>query len=127
MKHWIILLFLALSVTGCAGTDSVQSRTWNSNFEVQGKTYDEIWEATRKSVRRLAQTNGDKAAGTLRAEKRSGRASEGEAVLVTIAPSENGADVYSISVQNIMSQAVSGRGQDLASRTAASIQSELGQ
>ena len=127
MKHWIILLFLALSVTGCAGTDSVQSRTWNSNFEVQGKTYDEIWDATRKSVRRLAQTSGDKAAGTLRAEKRSGRASEGEAVRVTITPAENGADVYSVSVQNILSQAVSGRGQDLASRTAASIQSELGQ
>jgi hypothetical protein len=127
MKHWIILLFLALSVTGCAGTDSIQSRTWNSNFEVQGKTYDEIWDATRKSVRRLAQTSGDKAAGILRAEKRSGRASEGEAVVVTITPAENGADVYSISVQNILSQAVSGRGQDLASRTAASIQSELGQ
>jgi hypothetical protein len=127
MKHWLILYFLALSVTGCAGTDSVLSRTWNTNFEIQGKTYDEIWDATRKSARRLARTSGDKAAGTLHAEKRSGRASEGEAVIVTITPAENGADIYSISVQNIMAQAVSGRGQDLASRMAGSIQSELGQ
>jgi hypothetical protein len=127
MKYWTILLFLALSVTGCAGTDSVQSRTWNTNFEIQGKTYDEIWDATRKSARRLALTSGDKASGTLHVEKRSGRASEGEAVIVTISPPENGADIYSISVQNIMAQAVSGKGQDLASRMAGSIQSELGQ
>ncbi len=116
-----------MAVSGCAGTDSVLSRTWNSNFEIQGKTYDEIWDATRKSARRLAQTSGDKAAGTLHAETRSGRASEGEAIIVTITPAENGADIYSISVQNIMSQPVSGKGKDLASRLAGNIQLELGQ
>ena len=75
MRRWIIFLFVALSISGCATIDTLQPGARGSTFEVRGRSYDDIWKAAvRTASRSLTIVGSNKGTGTLRAEKGAGLA-----------------------------------------------------
>jgi|SRR5882724_2342200 len=131
MKHiafLVALIFVLMSISGCATTDTLQPGTGGSSFEIRGKSYDEIWKAVvRTASRSLTIVESNKEAGTLRAEKGVGVATWGEVVGVFVRPANNGATVYTIEVQSLKRSRVQLTGQDWTSTMIAGIKAELDQ
>lgn len=126
--RWITWLLLALSISGCATVDTLQSGTGGSTFEVRGKTYDEIWKAVvRTASRSLTIVESNKESGTLRAEKGAGMATWGEVVGIFVRPTSNGAPVYTVEVQSLKRSRLQITGQDWTTTMISGIKAELGQ
>ena len=128
MRRWIICLFVALSISGCATIDTLQPGTGGSTFEVRGKSYDEIWRAVvRTASRSLTIVESNKETGTLRAEKGVGMATWGEVVGIFVHPTSNGTPVYTVEVQSLKRSRVQITGQDWTSTMISGIKAELDQ
>lgn len=126
MRCWVICLFVALSISGCATIDTVQPGTGGSTFQVRGKSYDEIWKAVvRTASRSLTIVESNKETGTLRAEKRAGMATWGEVVGIFVRPTSNGAPVYTVEVQSLKRSRVQITGQDWTTAMISGIKAEL--
>lgn len=98
MKSILILMFVGL-ISGCATIGSLQPGSGGSTFEVQGKSYDEIWKASVRAMSsNLTIVESDKASGTIKSEARAGMATWGEVVGLFIRPTSAGADKYTIEV-----------------------------
>lgn len=122
------LILVALSISGCATTDILQSGTGGYSFEVRGKTYDEIWNAiSRAASRDLTIIESNKPTGTFKAEKDLGTAKWSEVVGVLVRPTSHSASVYTIKVLTLNHFAVQLTGQDLASEMVAEIKADLNQ
>lgn len=128
MRYWYICLLVSLSLVGCATINTLQPGTGGSTFEVQGKSYDEIWKAVvRTASRSLTIVESNKEAGTLRAEKGAGMATWGEVVGIFVSPTTNGSTVYTVEVQSLKRSQVQITGQDWTSTMISGIKAELDQ
>lgn len=128
MRCWIICLFIAFSISGCATIDTVQPGTGGSTFEVRGKSYDEIWKAVvRTASRSLTIVESNKETGTLKAEKGVGMATWGEVVGIFVHPTNSGAPVYTVEVQSLKRSRVQITGQDWTSTMISGVKAELDQ
>ena len=118
--------FAALAVTGCATVDSPQAGRGGSQFEVRGKSYDDVWRAANRVLARsLTIIESNKETGTLRAEKGVGLATWGEVVGVFIRPQRNDAPVYTVEVQSIKRSMIQLTGQDWTQTIISGIKAEL--
>ncbi|MFH1932487.1 MAG: hypothetical protein ABIN18_12980 [Pseudomonadota bacterium] len=128
MRCWIICLFVALSISGCATIDTLQPGTGGSTFQVHGKSYEQIWKAVvRTASRSLTIVESNKETGTLRAEKGAGMATWGEVVGIFVRPTNNGAPVYTVEVQSLKRSRVQITGQDWTTTMISGIKAELDQ
>jgi hypothetical protein len=131
MKHTtflVALIFVLMSIAGCATTDTLAPGAGGSTFEVRGKTYDEIWKAVvRTAGNSLTIVESNKDAGTLRAEKGAGAATLGEVVGIFVRPTSKGAPVYTIEVQSLKRSRMQLTGQDWTATIIAGIKAELDQ
>src|SRR6266545_380443 len=86
-------------ITGCATVTRVESGS-GSQLAVEGRTYDQVWQAAVKVVsRHLSISIGtDKGRGEIRAEGGGGRFSPGEVVGVFIKPANTPSDRYVVEV-----------------------------
>jgi len=114
------------ALAGCATVDTPQSGRGGSQFEVRGKSYDDIWRAANRVVSRsLTVVESNKETGTLRAEKGVGLATWGEVVGVFIRPQRNGAPVYTVEVQSVKRSMIQITGQDWTQTIISGIKAEL--
>lgn len=128
MRHWIIGIIGALSIAGCATTDTLQPGTGGSTFEVRGKSYDEVWKAVvRTASRSLTIVESNKETGTLKAEKAAGMTTWGEVVGIFVRPTSNGAPVYTVEVQSLKRSRAQISGQDWTTTMISGIKAELDQ
>lgn len=128
MNRWIICIFVALSISGCATTDTLQAGTGGSTFEIRGKSYDEIWKAAvRTASRSLTIVESNKETGTLKAEKGAGMATWGEVVGIFVRPTTNGAPAYTVEVQSMKRSRGQITGQDWTPTMISGIKAELDQ
>ena len=131
MKHTVLLatfIFILVSISGCATTDTLQPGTGGSSFEVRGKTDDEIWKAAVRTVgRSLTVVESNKEAGTLKAEKGAGLFTWGEVVGIFVRPTSNGAPVYTIEVQSLKRARGQFTGQDWTETIISGVKAELDQ
>jgi len=123
----IFSLFLILFlISGCATIDSPQPGSGGSSFSVYEKSYDDIWRAVVKIAdRNLTIVNNNKEAGILRAKSNIGLFTWGEVVGIFITPTQNGSDVYTITVQSIKRSRGQITGKDWTSTLISGIQEEL--
>lgn len=128
MRSWIFGIIGALSIAGCATTDTLQPGTGGSTFEVRGKSYDEIWKAiVRTASRSLTIVESNKETGTLKAEKAAGMTTWGEVVGIFVRPTSNGAPVYTVEVQSLKRSRAQISGQDWTATMILGIKTELDQ
>jgi hypothetical protein len=128
MPRWIVCLFLAMFISGCATVDTLQPGTGGSTFEIRGKSYDEIWKAVVITASRsLTIVESNKETGTVRAEKGAGMATLGEVVGIFVRPTANGAPVYTVEVQSLKRSRLQITGQDWTTTMISGIKAELGQ
>jgi hypothetical protein len=125
MRFFLIML-LATGLLGCSTTDSLQTGTGGSTFEIRGKTYDEIWRAVNRTASRsLTIIESNKESGTLKAERGAGLATWEEVVGIFVKPSRNGAPTYTVEVQSLKRSAVQITGQDWTMTMKSGILAEL--
>ncbi len=131
MKHTpflVALIFVLMSIAGCATTDNLEPGAGGSTFEVRGKTYDEVWKAVvRTASNSLTIVESNKDSGALKAEKSAGTWTAGEVVGVFVRPTSKGAPVYTIEVQSLKRSRMQITGQDWTSTMIAGIKAELDQ
>ena len=78
----LIVIFFALA--GCSTSGGIQPGS-GSTFEVQGRSYDDVWTAAvTVSTRIITIESSDKATGTIRGHVRAGITTWGEVVAVFI-------------------------------------------
>ncbi len=124
-RRFLLLLAVAAALPSCATVDSLQPGS-GRKFLVQGKSYDEIWKASVRSMsRNLTIVESDKAHGLIRSEARAGIATWGEVVGVFISPARPGAPVYTVEVESLKRSMVQVTGQDWETAIVTSIQAEL--
>jgi hypothetical protein len=127
MRHCLIAALTAVLLLGCATIDTPQPGTGGSTFEVQGKSYDEIWRAVvTVASRSLTIVENSKETGTLRAEKGVGLTTWGEVVGIFVRPTTNDAPVYTVEVQSLKRSSVQITGQDWTLTMVSGIKAELG-
>ncbi|MDG2088690.1 MAG: hypothetical protein P8J68_08120 [Arenicellaceae bacterium] len=128
MMRWITCIFVALSISGCATSNSLQPGTGGSTFEVREHDYDEIWNAAvTVASRSLSIVESNKETGILRAEKGAGMATMGEIVGIYIRPTENDAPMYTVEVQSLKRSKLQITGQDWTVTMIAGMKAELEQ
>jgi uncharacterized protein YceK len=121
-----ILISSVFLFSGCATIDSLQPGSGGSTFEVRGKTYDDVWNASvRTASRSLTIVESDKQSGKLKAEKGVGMATWGEVVGIFIYPVTSQAPVYNVEVQSLKRSRLQITGQDWTSTMVTGIKSEL--
>ncbi len=127
MKKIILaVMILAFSAIGCATIDTLQPGT-GEKFTIQGKSYDEIWNAAIKTAKiSLTIVSSNKGHGSIRAEKGAGLATWGEVVGIFITPATNGASTYIVEVQSQKRLKGQITGQDWTETMTAGIKAELG-
>lgn len=126
MKRAFALVVTAFCLTSCATVDSLNRGGGGSVFEVRGKTYDEIWRASVRSMSRsLTIVQSRKDFGEIKAEARAGIATWGEVVGVFISPARPGAAAYFVEVQSLKRAMAQITGQDWEESVKTSIKAEL--
>lgn len=124
MKYLIIAL--ALLMTGCATTNTLQPGAGGTKFTVAGKTYDQVWKAAIRTVAsQLTIVQNSKETGVIKAEKGVGMATWGEVVGVFIYPANKQADEYTVEVQSFKRSRLQITGQDWTQTVVSGIQAEL--
>lgn len=123
----LFLALLALASSGCNTIDSVQPGKGIS-FQVQGKTYDQVWRASVAVMsRQLTLVEDSKQRGFIRAEAAAGMTTWGEVVGVFITPTAPTAHSYNVEVVSLKRSAVQITGQDWTRTVITGIKAELGQ
>lgn len=126
--RWIVALFVALLISGCATINTPRPGNGGSTFEVRGKSYDEVWKAVVTTASRsLTIVESNKESGTLRAEKAAGMSTWGEVVGIFVRPTNGDSSVYTVEVQSIKRSRLQITGQDWTMTMIAGIKVELGQ
>ena len=99
MKRYILIIILLLS--GCATTGDTP-HPGATKIEVEGRSYDEVWDASRAVVRNegLTIVESNKDTGVVKAEHRYSASLEKEIVGVYISPPTN-SDKYTIEVKTL--------------------------
>lgn len=130
MKILCALLSLALTAllfTGCNTIDSVQPGKGVS-FQVQGKSFDQVWKASVAVMsRQLTLVEDSKQRGFIRAEAAAGMTTWGEVVGVFITPTAPAAHSYNVEVVSLKRSAMQITGQDWTRTVITGIKAELGQ
>ena len=110
MRH-VLFVALLMGLTACAGTDDLGRGKTGKSFMVQGRSYDQVWDAARSAV--LEQTGDqtleveknlhiqreDKARGEIIASTGMSFLSWGEVVGIYIDPPQN-APMYRVEVES---------------------------
>lgn len=124
----IVLVLLALAgLSGCNTIDSVQPGKGVS-FQVQGKSYDQVWRASvAVTSRQLTLVEDSRQRGYIRAEAAAGMATWGEVVGVFITPTTPNAHSYNVEVVSLKRSAMQITGQDWTRTVITGIKAELGQ
>ncbi len=122
-----VLIVSALCFSGCNTIDSVQPGKGIS-FQVQGKTYDQVWKASVAVMsRQLTLVEDSKQRGFIRAEAAAGMTTWGEVVGVFITPTTPNAHSYNVEVVSLKRSAMQITGQDWTRTVITGIKAELGQ
>lgn len=126
MKQILVLIAAVFLLASCATIDTLQQGGGGSVFEVRGRTYDQIWKASVRSMtRNLTIVQSQKETGTIKAEARAGFATWGEVVGVFITPVTPRAPSYFVEVQSFKRSMGQITGQDWEESIKASIKAEL--
>ncbi|WP_140952572.1 hypothetical protein [Cupriavidus pinatubonensis] len=126
MKRTLPLVVATFVLASCATVDSLHRGGGGSSFQVRGKTYDEIWKASVRSVSTgLTIVQSRKEFGEIKAESRAGIATWGEVVGVFISPVRPGAASYTVEVQSLKRSMAQITGQDWEESVKTSIKAEL--
>jgi hypothetical protein len=125
----IIALLAALTITGCATTDTLQpGKSDSAKFTVENKTYDQVWKASVKAVSsQLTIVQKSKENGIIKAEKGVGMATWGEVVGVFISPAGTAATKFMVEVQSYKRSRLQITGQDWTQTIVTAIETELDQ
>lgn len=120
------LVVATFFLASCATVDSLHRGSGGSSFQVRGKTYDEVWKASVRSMSRsLTIVQSRKELGEIKAEARAGIATWGEVVGVFITPTRPGAAAYFVEVQSLKRAMGQITGQDWEESVKTSIKAEL--
>ena len=112
MRYFLGLLLIT-SLMGCSTVGSLKVGSGGSTFDIRGKTYDEIWNASVRAVSgNLTIVEINKNTGMIKAEKGPGWTTWGEVVGVFIQPTSGDADVYTVEVQSLKRVKTQITGQD---------------
>lgn len=126
MKRMFALVVATFFLASCATVDSLHRGGGGSSFQVRGKTYDEVWKASVRSMSRsLTIVQSRKEFGEIKAEARAGIATWGEVVGVFISPARPGATAYFVEVQSLKRAMGQITGQDWEESVKTSIKAEL--
>lgn len=125
----ICISLIALSLIGCATTDTLQAgKSDSAKFTVEGKTYDQVWKASIKTVgSQLSIVQKSKENGIIKAEKGVGVTTWGEVVGVFISPANKPAEKYTVEVQSYKRSRIQLTGQDWTQTIVSGIENELDQ
>lgn len=84
MKHTLLFVLTTLAFASCATTSNLYPGTGRT-FDVQAKSYDQVWNAAMKSVDEdMVVEEANKQSGTIRAKKYPYLGSSGEVVAIFI-------------------------------------------
>jgi hypothetical protein len=124
-----VFIGLALIVlSGCATLDSVQPGAGGSTFHVQGKSYNQIWDAAVETAgASLTIVQSDKVSGTIKAEKEASLTSWGEVVGIFIRPANTVASDYTVQVESLKRDRAQITGENWEATMVAGIKARLGQ
>jgi uncharacterized lipoprotein len=103
MIRQLLCVFLCFGLlSACADSSSLSPGKGGSTVTVSGRSYDQVWNASIKSVTSLglAITSSDKSRGIIKAEKGVGLTTWGEVVGVFISPANVKAKHYTVEVQS---------------------------
>lgn len=127
MKKIIYLLLTIILFTGCSTINTLDAdKRDGTTFEVNDKTYDEVWAAAVVTMSRsLTIVVSEKENGILKAEKGAGLTTWGEVVGVFI--TSLGDDSYSVEVQSLKRSKVQITGQDWTNTIITGMKVELNQ
>lgn len=126
MKTAMTAFFAVLLMSGCSTIDSVRPGAGGSTFDIQGKTYSQVWNAAIETVSsQLTIVGANRQTGDIRAEKGVGLATWGEVVGVFIRPTIANADIYTVEVQSLKRSALQITGQNWTNTVVEGIKARL--
>ncbi|MGO8754273.1 MAG: hypothetical protein ACLQHK_03475 [Gallionellaceae bacterium] len=128
MKFRGILWLFAMLIAGCTSAASTDAESSEVTFEVQGKTYDEVWSALeRVAGQSLTIIDENKAAGSLKASRGVVMGPWGNEVEFSVRPAHSGASQYSIELESTKQAESRLPTSDWANTMVYKIKAELGQ
>lgn len=128
MKYRSTLGMIAILIAGCTSPFSTNAGSSEIKFEIQGKTYDEVWSTIERVVgQNLTITARDKASGSLKANRGVVMGPWGSEVEFLVRPAHNGASEYSVELEIAKQPDSRLPTSDWANTVANKIKSELGQ
>jgi uncharacterized lipoprotein len=115
-----------LMLAACSGTDDLARGKGGTTFDVKGKTYNAVWNAsiTALTSSGLAIIESNKSDGLIKAEKAAGMMTWGEVVGVFISPTKK-SSIYHVQVQSLKRATYQITGQVWDKTIAERIKSEL--
>lgn len=103
MKYPGVLAVIALLIAGCTSpvaTNATNATSSETTFEIQGKTYDEVWSTIERIAgQNLAITERIKALGLLKATRGVVMGPWGYEVEFSVSPAHNGAAEYTVELE----------------------------
>ena len=127
MKRVLSFACVALLPSGCATMSSLQPSAGGETFQVQGRTYDQVWNAAVETAGvSLTIDQSDKATGTIKAEREASATSWGEVVGIFIRPSKPGASAYTVEVESMERDKLQLTGENWAQTMVTGIKARLG-
>lgn len=94
----LLAAMMGFMLSGCATIGSLRPGS-GSTFEVENRTYDQVWKAAVTAVSRsLTIVESDKNSGIIKAEKRAGGTTWGEVVGVFIQPADANSKRFTVEV-----------------------------
>lgn len=128
MTYRHMLYLFILMIAGCAAPAASRSDASRVAFDIQDKSYDEVWRAmVNITGRQLTVIENNKTAGTLKARRGVVMGPWGDVISFTIRPTGNGAPSYTIEMQSLDHPDVPFSTQDWVNTFIYRIKTELGQ
>ena len=113
---------------GSAGAGSASAGSSEIEFDIQGRTYDEVWSAIERVVgQSLTITERNKAAGTLKATRGVVMGPWGNEIEFSVRPAHEGAPEYSVELESSKQPESRLPTEDWANTMVYKIKAELGQ
>jgi hypothetical protein len=129
MRYSGILWIAIMLIAGCTSAVPAEGAGANDiTFDIQGKTYDEVWSAIESvSGQSLTITERNKAAGILKATRGVVMGPWGNDVEFSVRPAHNGAPEYLVELESTKQRASRLPTEDWANTMEYKIKAELGQ
>ncbi len=100
MKYPSVLAVIAILIAGCTSPVATNTGSRETTFEIQGKTYDEVWSTIERIAgQNLAITERNKASGLLKATRGVVMGPWGYEVEFSVSPAHNGAAEYTVELE----------------------------